>query len=88
MVMRALILICALALATMPAVAQDEATDSTGPGVIRQESTTPIHEMSQEEMDAELERVEEALGDEDEVTEFTPAKPLPADLSVALPSDI
>ena len=86
--MRALILICALALATVPAVAQDEATDSTGPGVIRHESTTSIDEMSQEEMDAELERVEQALGDEEEVTEFTPSKPLPADLPVARPSDI
>jgi hypothetical protein len=56
-----------------------------------QESGEPpesVEQLSQEEMDAEMERIEEALGESDEVVEFIPTKPLAADLPVALPSDI
>ena len=49
---------------------------------------TGVEQLSQAELDAEIERVEAALGDEDEVKEFIPTKPLAADLPVALPSDI
>ena len=77
------VLIGVLVLATMPAVAQDEATDTAQEG-----STSVIDELSQAELDSELERVEQVLGDDEELTEFTPARPLPADLPIALPSDI
>lgn len=86
MVMKALILICALV--TVAAIAQDEVIDTARPDSAEQESTSGINDLSQAEIDAELERVEQALGVEEEVTEFTPSKPLPADLPVALPSDI
>ena len=49
---------------------------------------TTVEELSQEELDAEMERIEQALGDTDEVKEFIPTKPLAADLPFALPSDI
>jgi hypothetical protein len=70
-------------LAVVNAMAADEAVESTPPTAAGQ-----IDELSQEDIDAELERIEQALGDDSEVTEFTPVKPLPADLPVALPSDI
>jgi hypothetical protein len=47
-----------------------------------------IQELTQEELDAEMERVEQALGKTGELKEFVPTKPLAADLPVALPSDI
>ena len=59
-----------------------------------QESAEPpagpmtVEELSQEELDAEMERIEQALGDTDEIKEFIPTKPLAADLPFALPSDI
>jgi hypothetical protein len=49
---------------------------------------TGVEQLSQAELDAELERVEAALDDQDEVREFIPTKPLAADLPIALPSDI
>ena len=47
-----------------------------------------VEELSPEELDAEMERIEEALGETEELKEFVPSKPLAADLPVALPSDI
>ena len=49
-----------------------------------------IPEMSSEEVAAELERIEAAVAgaDEEDLEEFTPSKPLAADLAIALPSDI
>ncbi len=44
--------------------------------------------MTEAELEAELERIENAVDDSDELEEFTPTKPLAADLGVALPSDI
>ncbi|UCG71845.1 MAG: hypothetical protein JSV45_11345 [Chromatiales bacterium] len=56
------------------------------------EAGTPpaIPEMSTEDMEDELARIEAAVaGAEDEdLEEFTPSKPLAADLAIALPSDI
>lgn len=52
---------------------------------------TPVPEMSREEMDAEFRRAQAEIaggGKETELKEFRPTKPLPADLPVALPSDI
>ena len=51
----------------------------------------PVPEMSREEMDAELRRAQAEISGgakESELKEFRPTKPLPADLPVALPSDI
>ena len=39
-------------------------------------------------VEAELERIEAALGETDQLKEFVPSKPLAADLPIALPSDI
>lgn len=50
-----------------------------------------VPEMSREEMEAELKRAQaEVSGAKDgtELREFRPSKPLPADLPIALPSDI
>ena len=44
--------------------------------------------MSEDEVEAELQRIEEALSDGDELKEFVPSKPLAADLPIALPSDL
>ena len=49
----------------------------------------PVPEISAEEMDAELARIEAAVAgaDGEDLEEFTPSKPLAADLAIALPSD-
>ena len=52
------------------------------------EDQPAVEQLSQEELDAEMERMEQALGDTEEPKEFIPTKPLAADLPVALPSDI
>lgn len=44
--------------------------------------------MTEDELEAELKRIEETVNDEDEVKEFVPSKPLAADLPIALPSDL
>lgn len=41
-----------------------------------------------EDIEAELEQIEKQLESEEELPEFTPSKPLPADVPIALPSDI
>ena len=45
-------------------------------------------EMTQEDIDAELAKIEAALESGEELKEFKPAEPLPADLRLDLPSDI
>lgn len=64
------------------AVEQPAAAEAAAPAA--------IPEMSAEEIDDELARIEAAVaGAEDEdLEEFTPSKPLAADLAIALPSDI
>lgn len=49
-----------------------------------------IPEMSSEEVAEELARIEAAVAgaEEEDLEEFTPTKPLAADLAIALPSDI
>ena len=49
-----------------------------------------IPELSAEEMEAELARIEAAVAgaENEELEEFTPTKPLAADLAIAWPSDI
>lgn len=54
-------------------------------------SPPAIPAMSREEMDAELKRAQAEIsgaGRDAELREFRPTKPLPADLAIALPSDI
>lgn len=45
-------------------------------------------EITQEDIDAELAKIEAALESGEELKEFKPAEPLPADLRLDLPSDI
>lgn len=48
-----------------------------------------VPELSDAELEAELRRLEEVVGEsEEELKEFRPQRPLPADLPVPLPSDI
>ncbi len=47
-----------------------------------------LDEMTQEDIDAELAKIEAALESGEELKEFKPAEPLPADLRLDLPSDI
>ncbi len=47
-----------------------------------------LDEMTQEDIDAELAKIEAALESGEELEEFKPAEPLPADLRLDLPSDI
>jgi hypothetical protein len=49
---------------------------------------TELEDLSQQELDAELKRVEQALGEDEELKEFTPSKPLAADIPIEYPSDI
>ena len=61
--------------------AADEAADEP-------EETEFSEAMTEEEVEVELQRIEEALGETDELKEFVPSKPLAADLPIDLPSDI
>jgi len=61
--------------------AADEAPDEP-------EETEFSEAMTEEEVEVELQRIEEALGETDELKEFVPSKPLAADLPIDLPSDI
>ena len=61
--------------------AADEAADEP-------EETEFSDAMTEEEVEVELQRIEEALGETDELKEFVPSKPLAADLPIDLPSDI
>jgi hypothetical protein len=64
---------------------------STGETAAGGAAPPAVPEMSREEMDAELKRAQAEIsgkGNEAELREFRPTKPLPADLPIALPSDI
>lgn len=65
----------------------DEGAGAAGAG----EATAPaVPEMSREEMEKEFQKAQAELGGDKaaELREFRPSKPLPADLPIALPSDI
>jgi hypothetical protein len=53
-------------------------------------ATTDIEQLSDEDIAEELARIEAASAgqDPDELEEFTPSRPLAADLAISLPSDI
>jgi hypothetical protein len=55
-------------------------------------SPPAVPEMSREEMEAELKRAQREISGgparDEELREFRPTRPLPADLAIALPSDI
>lgn len=53
-------------------------------------TTTDIEQLSDDDIAEELARIEAASTgqDPDELEEFTPSRPLAADLAIALPSDI
>ena len=61
--------------------AADEASDEPA-------ETEILEAMTEAEVEMELQRIEEALGETDELKEFVPSKPLAADLPIDLPSDI
>jgi hypothetical protein len=44
--------------------------------------------MTQEEIDAEMERINQVLDESEDLKEYVPTKPLAADLPIELPSDI
>lgn len=69
------------AAAEQPAATEDP--DSTP-------APNPVPEISAEEMESELARIEAAVSgaETEDLEEFTPSKPLAADLAIALPSDI
>lgn len=69
---------------------RSSARDGGAQGVQPAEASA-VPELSREEMEAELRRAQEELGaraKDDELREFRPTRPLPADLAIALPSDI
>lgn len=49
---------------------------------------TVLEDLTQQELDAELKRVEDALDEGEELKEFSPSKPLAADIPIEYPSDI
>ena len=64
----------------------DEPDGETDPG---QDVPSPVEELTQEEIDAELARIEQVLEEDDApLKEFVPTRPVPADLPLELPSDI
>ena len=62
--------------------ADDTPVESDGP------VESQVEDLTQEELEAELKRVEEALGDDEVLKEFVPTKPLAADIPIEFPSDI
>lgn len=58
------------------------------PASVGQPGTEPVRELSAAEVEAELKNVEKALSGGPDPGEVAADKPLPADLGVALPSDI
>jgi hypothetical protein len=70
---------------------QQEQPAPSEPGAESADAPSPVEEMTREEMEAELKKAQQELGGggrEDEMREFRPSKPLPADLPIALPSNI
>jgi hypothetical protein len=75
-----------LAQADNPADSPADQADSTPPDAI---DTPEIEQLTEEELDAELARIEDAAGlENEELEEFVPSKPLAADIPISLPSDI
>jgi hypothetical protein len=64
--------------------AADEAPDSAADDDTAADSTG----LSQQEIDAEMERINRALDETENPEEYVPSKPLAADLPVDLPSDL
>ena len=70
-------------------------TQATGAAPAPAATTPPIKQLSKEELEEELKKAQAAMSEAgskdvspDEIREFRPTKPLPADLPVSLPSDI
>lgn len=71
--------------------AEQGATEARQGGGGAAPSPPAVPELSRDEMDAELKRAQAEIsgaGRDAELREFRPTKPLPADLAIALPSDI
>lgn len=76
--------------AVVVAQAADGETAQSAAGAESDDSGDGIRDLSAEEIERELDRIEAAVAGEelDELEEFTPTEPLPADLAIPLPSDI
>ena len=75
-----------LAQAQTPPAAADAPASGESQG---EDVRLDVPELSDAELEAELRRLEEVVGEsEEELKEFRPQRPLPADLPVPLPSDI
>ena len=74
---------------TAPNSTEAEDTDEAeNAEVLSDSEDVDLDEMTQEDIDAELAKIEAALESGEELEEFKPAEPLPADLRLDLPSDI
>ena len=71
-----------------PETAAEPATGAEGTQASN--ATTEIEQLSEDDIAEELARIEAASTgqDPDELEEFTPSRPLAADLAISLPSDI
>ncbi len=81
--MKKWVLLCFVSLAVVPAWGEE----SDQPVVADDEAVLP-DALTEAEKDAEIESLERALEEPDDVKEFIPSKPISADLPVSLPSDI
>lgn len=71
------------------AQADEAAPSSVGESPPESEGpASAVEDLSEAEIEAELRRVEEALGDDETLKEFVPTKPLAADIPIEFPSDI
>ena len=66
----------------------EDADEAENAEVLSDSEDVDLDEMTQEDIDAELAKIEAALESGEELEEFKPAEPLPADLRLDLPSDI
>lgn len=69
---------------------QEDPPQAPAAGDAGQDTPSPVQDMSREEMEAELRRAQQEITGKgnDDMSEFRPSKPLPADLPIALPSNI
>lgn len=66
----------------------DEATSGQPEVPAAEPPVAESQEMAEEEVDAEIRRIEEGVSGTEDIKEFVPTKPLSADKAIALPSDI
>ncbi len=67
---------------------QAESQASSGDEEGAEDVVVDFGEVTAEDIEADLARIEEALNEDEELEEFVPSEPLSADLGVEMPSDI